>query len=131
MTLEEISDTGPVILMRANAGYSVQSSATTPCGTVREWSLPDGTPLDPFCLGGKKPYRILSLSAGSPVIVARYLIPARQFLAYHLGIGLRKRFRIGEAVLSPDLPDASQLLPLLLFTFDVLEAINMPEPGGS
>jgi hypothetical protein len=31
---------------------------------------------------------------------------------------------MGEAVLSSNLPDASHLLPLLLFTFEVLQFVN-------
>jgi hypothetical protein len=104
---------------------SVRSSSTTPFGTINEWNLPDGTPLDAFCHGERAPWKIISLqSAGRPVVVARYLERSRPLWALYLERGVRRGFRMGEAVLSSDLPDASHLLPLLLFTFEVLQFVN-------
>jgi hypothetical protein len=132
LALEKLSDEGLITLMRSanvEGHHSVQTSATTPFGTVNEWNLPDGTRLSAFCLGKWKPYCVLSLHrALSPVIVVRFLPPPEGFLVKHLGTGQFKRFRVGEAVLSSGLPGTSDLLPLLFFSFQVLQAINMPRP---
>jgi hypothetical protein len=41
-----------------------------------------------------------------------------------------RNFLIGEAVLSDQIPSPSQLLPLLMFAFEVAEGINMKMGGG-
>jgi hypothetical protein len=129
LALEHLAADGPVTLMQSatKRGFSkVTSSPTIPFGTINDWKLPDGSPLDAFCQGSRTPWKTICLqSAGSPVIVARYLERPQPLWALYLERSLGRGFQMGEAVLSSDLPDASSLVPLLLFTFVVLQYVNL------
>lgn len=134
LALEQLAADEPVTLMRSGnkRGFSrVRSSSTPAHGTIDgDWKLPENRPLDAFCHGEKTPWRTISLqSGGRSVIVARYLEQPQSLWAQYLERSLGKGFRTGEAVLSSDLPEAPHLLPLLLFTFEVLKLVNW-KPGG-
>jgi hypothetical protein len=101
-----------------------------PFGTINMWSLPDGTPLDAHCLGRQKPFHVLLLkSNGKALVSLRYLVPRQPIRSW---IGSRSnKFRLGEAILDDGIPEANdQILPLLMFAFEVLQAINTVPGGG-
>ena len=126
-------DAAPETLARQSGhGHSfgmVQPSQFVPFGATNEWHLSDGTVLQAFCLGDKKPFRVLSLrNMAGPMVTIRFLAPQKQGIARWWPF--RNNFRIGEAVLSDQLSSSSQHLPLLMFAFEVTHAINRYEGGG-
>jgi len=62
------------------------------------------------------------------MVTIRFLAPQKHGIARWWPI--RNNFRIGEAVLSDQLSNSSELLPLLMFAFEVTHAINRYEGGG-
>ena len=104
----------------------VHHSDERPFGTINVWFLPDGTPLDAYCVGRQKPFRVLLLKSQERVILSlRYLAPRNQIFTL-----VSSNFKVGEAILDDQVHDAKEVLPLLMFAFEVLQMINTNEGGG-
>jgi hypothetical protein len=109
----------------------VGPSDPQPYGTPSQWLLPDGTRLAAFCVGRNKPFQVLLLRSAQDISVAfRFLAPRQQLLRHWYGIRESTNFRHGEAVILQDSFDLSELLPLLVFGFEVLQFINTVPRGG-
>jgi hypothetical protein len=109
----------------------VTPSPKAPFGSVNEWHLPNGRTAQAFCLGESKPLRVLSLrDATGPMVTIRYLAPRVAGFDLWRGINPRRNFAMGESVLSERLPLAPELLPVLMFAFEIAQAVNWEEAGG-
>jgi hypothetical protein len=122
----------PELLMRSTVPFGwVKPSSEKPYGTPSQWSLPDGTRLAAFCVGRYEPYHVLLLRSGRDIRVAlRFLAPRIQVLRRWFGIRESTNFIHGEAVISEDRADLPDLLPILVFGFEVLQAMNTVPRGG-
>ena len=99
-----------------------------PFGTINLWSLPDGTPLDAYCVGAWQPFHVLLLKSHEKTVLSlRYLAPKNQTFRHMIQLREDDNFALGEAVLDDEIPDGDEILPLLMFAFEVLQAINTVE----
>jgi len=122
----------PELLMRSTGHFGwVKPSSGEPYDTPSQWSLPDGTRLAAFCVGRYEPFHVLLLRSGQDIRVAfRFLAPRIQLLRRWFGIRESTNFLHGEAVISEEQSDLSDLLPILVLGFEVLQAMNTVPRGG-
>jgi hypothetical protein len=109
----------------------VGPSDPEPYGTPSQWLLPNGTRLAAFCAGRNKPFQVLLLRSGHDKSLAfRFLAPRQQLLRHWFGIRESMNFHHGEAAILQASFELWELLPLIVFGFEVLQFINTVPRGG-
>ena len=77
------------------------------------------------------PFRVLSLETSDGKVASlRFLAPADQTLRRWTGFRESQNFHVGEAVLGAAAPEAREILPELMFAFDLLQVENTVQRGG-